>query len=104
MATVSNGKRTLTVEESTVDVYLKQGYDQVELSEDEKSYVVVKRATGGKQVSYAEYVEVLEQLEELKENDLTKENKSLKAKVTKLEKELEETKVALAAKGEGGEG
>lgn len=88
MATVKKGNRVLTVEESTVNTYLKQGYDQVELAEDEKSYEVVKRATGGKQVSYSEYVDALEEKEKLEAEiaELKAEVKTLKAENTKLKK------------------
>jgi len=94
---IRKGNRILNVDESRLQSFLQQGYDQI--NEEGK---VVKRATGGRNVSLAEFNAVVEELEAVKaqlveggnDNDeekeaLLKENKSLKAKVTKLEKELE---------------
>ena len=97
MPIVKKDNRVLTVEESSVSTYLKQGYDQVELNEKGDDYVIVKRATGGKKVSYSEYVTLLEENETLKEqltdadnngevDKLKAENKALKAEITKLKK------------------
>jgi len=96
MPIVKKDNRVLTVEESSVSTYLKQGYDQVKLNDEETGYVVVKRAIGGKTVSYAEYIEVLERKEELEAqlssvdmeevDKLKAENKALKAEITKLKK------------------
>lgn len=76
MAKVKKANRVLTVDESVVPSYLKDGYDQV----DDKGKVI-KRATGGRTVSISEYNTVAKELEELKA-----ENKKLKAENTKLKK------------------
>lgn len=70
------GNKVIHVEESRVNSFLAQGYDQV----NERGEIV-KRATGGRTVNIAEYNAVVEELEALK-----KENAALKAKITKLEK------------------
>lgn len=80
MPVVKKENRVLTVEESSVTTYLKQGYDEVELNKAGTDYEIVKRATGGKTVSYAEYVVTVE------------ENESLKAEVKLLKAELAKAK------------
>lgn len=87
---VRKSNRVLNVGEDSVASYLAQGYD--EIGENGK---VITRATGGRSVSISEYNAVLDQLDEAhaeQDQDLKKENAALKGKVTRLEKELAETK------------
>ncbi|MGE8004039.1 hypothetical protein [Lysinibacillus sp. NPDC093216] len=91
---IRKGNRILNVEESRLSSFLNQGYDQID-----DNGTIVKRATGGRNVTVAELNEVIEAKELLEEQlansdsaELLKENKALKTKVTKLERELEELK------------
>lgn len=79
--TVKKENRILTVDEQSLRSYLADGYDQVEVDEKKREYIVVKRATGGRTVSLAEHNKALEELEKLKA-----ENKKLKAENTKSKK------------------
>ena len=87
MAKVKKANRVLTVDESVVESYLKDGYDQI----DEKGEVV-KRATGGRTVSLAEHNKVLDELEGLK-----KQIELSKLGVDELKTKLDETKIAYTA-------
>lgn len=87
MAKVRKKNRILTVSESAVASYLKEGYDQVD-----ESGKIVSRATGGKTVSLTEYNKALDKIEKLEANQddsaleaLKKENASLKGQITKME-------------------
>jgi len=91
---IRKGNRILDVKESRLSSFLNQGYDQID-----DNGTIIKRATGGRNVTVAELNEVIEAKELLEEQlansdsaELLKENKALKTKVTKLEKELEELK------------
>ncbi|GAF14922.1 phage protein [Bacillus sp. JCM 19046] len=88
---VIKGNRLLTISEDRLNAFLEQGYDQVDSKGE-----VVKRATGGKNVSIGEYNKLLDQLEEAKGSEglenLKEENKKLKAENTKLKKEADAAK------------
>lgn len=88
---VIKGNRLLTISEDRLNALLQQGYDQV----DSKGKVV-KRATGGKNVSVGEYNKLLDKLENAQGSEelekLKEENKKLKAENTKLKKEADATK------------
>jgi len=91
---IRKGNRILNVEEGRLSSFLNQGYDRID-----DNGTVIKRATGGRNVTVAELNEVIaekevleKQLAESDSAELLKENKALKTKVTKLEKELEELK------------
>lgn len=97
MAKVRKKNRVLTVSDSAVAVYLKEGYDEIDDSGE-----IVKRATGGKTISLADHNKALDKIKELEANQddsaleaLKKENTALKGQVTKLEnaaKQKEDTK------------
>lgn len=74
MALVRKKNRILRVNDNSVDVYLKRGYDQID-----ESGKIIKGATGGKTVSIAEFNALKTENEELK-----KEIASLKGQITKL--------------------
>ncbi|MGN7311460.1 hypothetical protein ACTHQ4_10180 [Alkalicoccobacillus gibsonii] len=88
---VIKGNRLLTVSEDRLNAFLQQGYDQVDLKGE-----VVKRATGGKNVSVGEYNKLLGKLENAQGSEelekLKEENKKLKAENTKLKKEVDASK------------
>ncbi|KYC72296.1 hypothetical protein GWJ21_04050 [Bacillus coagulans] len=72
---VRKENRVLTIPETRLDVYLQDGYDQIDDVGN-----VIKRATGGRMVSLAEYNRLLDRVAEL-ENELaapkgTKQKKS----------------------------
>lgn len=91
--TVRKNNKVLNIEDTRLESYLLQGYDQID-----KSGNIVAKATGGRMVSLAEHNKVLDELEALKKSpadtdklqneieELKKENSSLKSKITKLEK------------------
>jgi hypothetical protein len=62
LVTIKKMNRVLTIDVNNVDMYLKEGYDQI----DDKGQVV-KAATGGKMVSIGEHNAALLQIKELKE-------------------------------------
>jgi len=78
-----------TFEEQSLDAYLAEGYDQVELNEERTAYVVVTRATGGREVTLSELNTVIKEKDAItaERNDLVAENKKLKAEITKFKKE-----------------
>ncbi|HDR8098935.1 TPA: hypothetical protein QCY68_003714 [Bacillus cereus] len=86
---VKKENRVLTVEEQSLDAYLAEGYDQVELNEERTAYVVVTRATGGREVTLSELNTVIKEKDAItaERNDLVAENKKLKAEITKFKKE-----------------
>lgn len=98
--TVKKKNKVLNIEDTRLESYLMQGYDQVD-----KDGNVVEKATGGKTVSLSEYNKVVEELEaakakvdELSSADLEvelaeakKEIKNLKTENTKLKKEADKT-------------
>ncbi|MGH0736555.1 hypothetical protein ACQVQ3_26780 [Bacillus cereus] len=86
---VKKENRVLTVEEQSLDAYLAEGYDQVELNEERTAYVVVTRATGGREVTLSELNTVIEEKDAItaERNDLLAENKKLKAEIAKLKKD-----------------
>lgn len=72
---VRKENRVLNIPETRLDVYLQDGYDQIDDVGN-----VIKRATGGRMVSLAEYNRLLDRVAEL-ENELaapkgTKQKKS----------------------------
>lgn len=73
MAKVKKDNRILTVDNDRLQSFLAQGYDQI--GEGGK---VIKRATGGRNVTIQQYNKLAEQLEELK-----KENEELKSRGTR---------------------
>ncbi|MBB6446464.1 hypothetical protein [Bacillus benzoevorans] len=73
---IRKGNRILNVDESRLQSFLQQGYDQI--SNDGE---VIKHATGGRSIPVAEYNKAIEEIEELKT-----ENKKLKAENAKLKK------------------
>lgn len=93
---IRKGNKVKYVEEGRLEVFLKQGYEQI----DEETGEVIRRATGGSVVPIAQYNLLLDEVEKLKNSDnqqeiedlkseveqLKKENASLKGKITKLEK------------------
>ncbi|WP_054634823.1 hypothetical protein [Thalassobacillus sp. C254] len=83
MPKVKKGNRTLKVSDTSVENYLKQGYDQI----DEKGKIV-KRATGGKTIAAEEYNKLLDKLNTSEEEQfkLEEDNKKLKAEIAKLKK------------------
>lgn len=100
MAKVKKANRVLTVQGNEVTSYLKEGYDQIDENGE-----VLKRATGGRNVSLAEHNKVLDELDELKKassgvneigkelvEEMKKEIKALKSENTKLKKAVEEQK------------
>ena len=98
--TVKKKNKVLNIEDTRLESYLKQGYDQID-----KDGKVVEKATGGKMVSLAEFNKAVEDLDaanekiaELESRDLEvelaeakKEIKNLKTENTKLKKELDKT-------------
>lgn len=88
MAKVKKGNRVLQVNERELNNYLKQGYDQVD--SDGK---VVRKATGGRNVTLAEYNKMVEakddKITRLEERcvELYDENEKLKAEKGKLTEE-----------------
>ncbi|HDR7795317.1 TPA: hypothetical protein QCY19_003988 [Bacillus luti] len=86
---VKKENRILTVEEQSLDSYLAEGYDQVELNEERTAYVVVTRATGGRNVTLSELNTVIEEKEAVvaERDTLLAENKKLKAEIAKLKKD-----------------
>ncbi|MGN4448225.1 hypothetical protein ACTFOB_25575 [Bacillus cereus group sp. MYBK79-1] len=86
---VKKENRVLTVEEQNLDAYLAEGYDQVELNEDRTAYVVVTRATGGREVTLSELNTVIKEKDAItaERDALVSENKKLKAEIAKLKKE-----------------
>jgi len=98
---IRKGNRILNVEESRLSSFLNQGYDQID-----DNGTIIKRATGGRNVTVVELNEVIAEKEALEKQlansdsaELLKENKALKTKVTKLEKELDELKQHSIADG-----
>ena len=92
--TVRKNNKVLNIEDTRLDSYLLQGFDQID-----KDGKVVTKATGGKAVSLAEYNKVVEERDALKGTDLAqeleaarKEIKALKTENTKLKKNLDEHK------------
>ena len=102
--TVMKNNKVLNIEDTRLESYLLQGYDQID-----KDGNVVKKATGGRTVSLQEYNKLSEELNKLKRSDeelnrlkqshtdsiaeveeLKKENATLKGKITKLEKAAKE--------------
>ncbi|MGY3717061.1 hypothetical protein ACWE42_16230 [Sutcliffiella cohnii] len=88
--TVMKNNKVLNIEDTRLESYLLQGYDQID-----KDGNVVKKATGGRTVSLQEHNKLSEELNELKQShadsleeveELKKENATLKGKITKLEK------------------
>lgn len=57
--------KVVRVDELSVNSYLNDGYDLVEIDETEKKYVIIKPARG-KVVPYEEHLKILKELEELK--------------------------------------
>ena len=56
---VRKENRVLSVSDADKTFYLSEGYDVVELADDEKAYKVVESATGGRTYSIAEYQDVV---------------------------------------------
>lgn len=75
MAKIKKGNRILNVDNSRLESYLKQGYDQIN-----DTGKVIKLATGGKTVTIGEYNRALE------------ENTALKLEVEKFKTELAKLK------------
>ncbi|PEB52451.1 hypothetical protein COO03_11725 [Bacillus sp. AFS098217] len=69
--------KTLHIDEGRLDSYLADGYDQIE-----EDGTIIKRATGGRNVSLAEFNQVVDENEKLKV-----ENSKLKSEIAKLKKE-----------------
>lgn len=86
---VKKENRVLTVEEQNLSSYLTEGYDQVELNEERTAYVVITRATGGREVTLSELNTVIKEKEAViaERDDLLAENKKLKAEIAKLKKD-----------------
>ncbi len=78
---VKKNNKTLTIPESRLNSYLKQGYDRI----DEETGKIIERATGGRSVSLPEYNKLLDEKEKLAEEvaKLKAENKKLKAEAKK---------------------
>lgn len=68
MALVKRENRVLTVHDDIVHTYLIEGYDQID---SEGS--IVKRATGGRNVSLVEYNKLLDELDKLRDKDKIEE-------------------------------
>lgn len=76
--------RVIEVEASQVDSYLKRGYDQIS-----DNGAVIKKATGGVQISVAEHNKALNKIEELKAqiNELKEDVAAYEAEIESLSKQ-----------------
>lgn len=90
MIKVKKGNKVVQIQESVLPYYLKNGFDQI----DEEGKIV-KRATGGKNVSVAEYNKALDAVKQLNaENENLKSDENLINMESKV-KELEDANKSL---------
>ena len=92
--TVKKNNKVLNIEDTRLESYLLQGFDQIDRDGN-----ILTKATGGRTISLQEYNKVLNKLNELEANDAVKELdeakkeiKALKTENTKLKKSLDELK------------